>query len=145
MNPILPSQFLLKTLDHEEIQLEELLSPSKKNLLLFYHTNCLGCTGRAIPFAYDLLKKNPTTLNLIVIHADFGTTDNSKEEILEIFHTKEAPFPIYRDVDAKLYHTLHCEGTPHWILLSENGAVLNSIFGSQDNAQLRLHYMLEEG
>jgi peroxiredoxin len=144
MTTIQASSYTLNNLESKEVELSQLLLEDKINLLLFYNTNCLGCTGRAIPFGYDLWKKNPNKLNLIVVHVDFGIKEHKTEEILDIFHTKASPFPIYRDQAAALYNALDCEGTPHWIVLSDKGEVLNSIFGSQDNAQMRLHYMLEE-
>jgi peroxiredoxin len=144
MNSIEPKNVELLSLDDVNINLSDLLSSIKKNILLFYNTNCLGCTGRAIPFAYDLLQKNKSKMNIVVIHVDFGGTTHSKEEILSIFHSKISPIPIFKDIKASLYNKLNCEGTPHWILLSENGEVLNSVFGSQDNAQMRLEYMMGE-
>jgi peroxiredoxin len=144
MTTIQASSYTLNNLESKEVKLSQLLLEDKINLLLFYNTNCLGCTGRAIPFGYDLWKKNPNKLNLIVVHVDFGINEQTTEEILSIFHSRNSPFPIYRDKAAILYNALNCEGTPHWIVLSEKGEILNSIFGSQDNAQMRLHYMLEE-
>lgn len=125
------------------INLKDLLAVDKVNLLLFYNTDCLGCTGRAIPFAYELMKSHPDKLNLIVVHVDFGR-DIDKTAILDIFRSKQSPFPIYRDQKAQLYNALQCEGTPHWVVLNDDAEISHSIFGSQANAQLRLHYILEE-
>jgi peroxiredoxin len=136
---------VLFTLDkQQEIKIKELLVADKVNLLLFYNTDCLGCTGRAIPFAYKLMKSHPDKLKLIVIHVDFGR-DISNAAILDIFRSKQSPFPIYRDQKAQLYNAVQCEGTPHWLVLNDQGKITHSIFGSQENAQLRLHYLLEEG
>lgn len=144
MGAINTSDYKLNSLDKKENGLNQLLEGDKVNILLFYNTNCLGCTGRAIPFGYELMQKNLDQLNLIVVHVDFAAKETSSEEILDIFHTKTSPFPIYKDQAAALYNALNCEGTPHWIVLSDKGEVLNSIFGSQDNAQMRLQYILEE-
>lgn len=144
MCSILPTKIKLKTLENNDIFLEELLVKEKVNLLLFYNTDCLGCTGRAIPFAYKISESNKEKLNLIVIHVDFAFKKHDKDEILDIFYSKKSPFSIYKDENASLYKVLGCEGTPHWIVLSKEGEVKKSIFGSQQNAQNRLHYYLDE-
>ncbi len=142
-NTITPSNVVLSDLKQQTYLLSDLLKENKVNLLLFYHTDCLGCTGRAIPFGYELAQKN-TDINLVVIHADFKNRKRSIEEILDIFTAKEAPFPIFLDENAELYTTLHCEGTPHWIILNSEGEILHSIFGSQEGAQMKIHYSVDE-
>lgn len=116
--------------------------PNKPILLLFYNNACLGCTGRAIPLAYQF-KQDYKNIEIIGIHSNFTSNDVSKEDILSIFTIKELPFPIYIDKDHKMYDFLNSEGTPQWILLTSKGEVYRSIFGSQDNAQNRLYYALE--
>lgn len=132
----------LTSLDKDVMSLDDLLKKGKVNLMLFYNTYCLGCTGRAIPFAYELSQQFPD-LNLIVIHTHFGNQTFSKEEILDIFTTKTSPFEIYIDPDAEAYHHFTCEGTPHWIVLDQNLSIYRSIFGSQNQAQQRLWYAIE--
>ncbi|WP_038005906.1 redoxin domain-containing protein [Tenacibaculum sp. 47A_GOM-205m] len=116
--------------------------PNKPILLLFYNNACLGCTGRAIPLAYQF-KQDYKNIEIIGIHSNFTSNDVSKEDILSIFTIKELPFPIYIDKDHKMYDFFNSEGTPQWILLTSKGEVYRSIFGSQDNAQNRLYYALE--
>lgn len=132
----------LKTLDDIQVNFSSLLKRSKPNLLLFYNTLCLGCTGRALPFAYKLSQEF-SNMNLIVIHTNFGNTSYTKSEILEIFTSSISPFEIYIDPEAELYNFFNCEGTPHWILLDSNLKLFRSIFGSQVQAQQRLWYALE--
>jgi hypothetical protein len=132
----------LKTLEGEKLALSELLIIGKINVLLFYNTYCLGCTGRAIPFAYELSKDFPE-LNLIVIHTNFGNQTFSKTEILDIFRAKTSPFEIYIDPDAEAYKYYKCEGTPHWVVLNQKLEIFRSIFGSQNQSQNRLFYALE--
>lgn len=112
-------------------------------LLLFFNKSCIGCTGRAIPLAYKL-SKDFTNLNILIIHSDFGTDKTTLEDINALFRTGEAPFQIYNDSEAKLYQHFKCEGVPHWIILNKEANISRSIFGSQEAAQNRLYYALEE-
>jgi peroxiredoxin len=132
----------LTTLEASSVSLKELFKKGKVNLLLFYNTYCLGCTGRAIPFAYELTQKFPE-LNLIVIHTNFGNQTFSKAEILDIFRTKTSPFAIYIDPHQAAYKHFECEGTPHWVVLDQELKIFRSIFGSQNQSQNRLFYALE--
>lgn len=132
----------VKALDGEVLSLNKVLG-GKCALLIFYNNACLGCTGRAIPLAYEL-KKEFGDVSVIGIHVDFGPTETTAEEIHAIFTIEELPFSIYKDIDQSLYSFFACEGTPHWILLNEKGEVMNSIFGSQEGARTRLTYALEE-
>lgn len=135
-------QIQLNSLDGDTLSVTDLLKEGKVNLILFYNTYCLGCTGRAIPFAYELAKEF-SDLNLIVIHTNFGNQSFSKIEILDIFTTKTLPFEIYIDPKAEVYNYFNCEGTPHWIILDQHLKSFRSIFGSQDQAQQRLWYAIE--
>lgn len=111
-------------------------------LLLFYNNACLGCTGRAIPLAYKF-KQTYKDIEVIGIHSNFSSNNVTKDDILSIFTIKELPFPIYIDNNHKMCDFFNSEGTPQWILLTPDGEVYRSIFGSQDNAQNRLYYALE--
>lgn len=115
----------------------------QSKLLLFFNKNCLGCTGRAIPFAYELMKQY-TNLHIHVIHSDFGKSETNFDELNALFSSGQAPFPIFHDKGASLYHHFQCQGVPHWILLDNQANVYRSIFGSQNGAQNRLSYALDE-
>lgn len=132
----------LKTLEGEPLFLESLLIKEKTNLILFYNTYCIGCTGRAIPFAYKLTKSFPE-LNVILIHTNFGNQSFTKSQILDIFTSKSSPFDIYIDAEANVYNNFKCEGTPHWVVLDREFQTFRSIFGSQIQSQNRLFYALE--
>jgi len=133
----------IKVTDFENNEVDLLEKyPNKPILLLFYNNACLGCTGRAIPLAYQF-KQDYKNIEVIGIHSNFTSNDVSKKDILSIFTIKELPFPIYIDKDHKMYDFFNSEGTPQWILLTSKGEVYRSIFGSQDNAQNRLYYALE--
>lgn len=111
-------------------------------LLIIYNNDCLGCTGRAIPLAYEFKQKYPS-LQLIGIHANFKNREATKASIKSVFTSGEIPFPIYIDEHHKVFDQFNAEGTPQWILISEKGELFRSIFGSQDNAQNRLFYAIE--
>jgi len=133
----------LSTLKNKTTQLKDLLMKDKINLLVFYHTNCLGCTGRALPFGYELSKEHKN-LNFIVIHVNFASRKMSNEEVLSVFTDQTAPFEIWLDEGAQLYEALDCEGTPHWIFMDDQGEVKHSIFGSQEGAKMKIHFAIDE-
>ena len=111
-------------------------------LLIIYNNDCLGCTGRAIPLAYEFQQTFPD-IQVIGIHADFVGREASKASIKSIFTSGEIPFPIYIDTNHKVYDQFNAEGTPQWLLISEDGELFRSIFGSQANAKNRLFYAVE--
>jgi hypothetical protein len=133
----------LISLSGEKNRLSDLLVHDKANLLLFYNTNCLGCTGRAIPYAYELSKKHDD-LNVVIIHVCFGGRFETNAEINAVFSSGSAPFPIYRDDSGELYRSFQCEGTPHWIFCDHLAQVKHSVFGSQQGAKLKIEYALLE-
>ncbi|WP_436415982.1 TlpA family protein disulfide reductase [Petrimonas sp.] len=135
-------EITVKTLDGNTVNLMEIYAGNPL-LILFFNIQCLGCVGRAIPLAYDYLQEFKN-LNVVGIHTTFGKEVVTKDDIINIFTQKELPFPIYFDIEKLNYEKFECEGTPHWILTDKEGSVIRSIFGSQENAQTRLIYALEE-
>lgn len=115
----------------------------KPLVLLFYNNSCIGCTGRAIPLAYEF-QQNYESIQVIGIHSNFGNNNTTEADIKSIFTIDELPFPIYIDKNHKVYDDFNCEGTPQWVLISRQGKLFRSIFGSQLGAQNRLSYALEE-
>jgi len=114
----------------------------KPLVLIFYNNSCLGCTGRAIPLAYDFQQEN-ASIQVIGIHSNFGKNRTTKEDIKSIFTSGEVPFPIYIDDNHQVFDQFESEGTPQWILITPEGELFRSIFGSQDGAQNRLYYAIE--
>lgn len=135
-------KFPLTTFDGDQFDPLETYT-GKPVLIIFYHTSCLGCTGRALPLAYELSKQNPN-VQLIVVHVEFKSMPCSKDEVLAIFTDQKPPFPIYFDNDAKNYVNFGAEGTPHWLLFNKTGNLTHSVFGSQEGAHNRLLYALAE-
>ncbi len=115
----------------------------KALVLIIYNNGCLGCTGRAIPLAYDFQQQHPS-IQVIGIHSNFGGTKITKEAIKSIFTSGEVPFPIYMDENHQVFDQFESAGTPQWILITPKGELFRSIFGSQDSAQNRLFYAIEE-
>lgn len=130
-------------LNDEVITLSALIQKKRLNLVLFYNTNCLGCTGRAIPLAYKL-QQAYSFINLIVIHSNFRPTPFSSEEVLSVFTEQKSPFNIYREDKHELYDYFNCEGTPHWVMIDGHGEIQHSFFGSQEGAQMKLEYAIQE-
>lgn len=114
----------------------------KPILIIIYNNQCLGCTGRAIPLAYEY-QQEYNTLQVIGIHTNFNKNQITEEDIKSIFTKDEIPFPIYIDNEHKVYDQFNSEGTPQWLLITSEGTLYRSIFGSQTGAQNRLMYGLE--
>ncbi len=112
-------------------------------LIIIYNNQCLGCTGRAIPLAYDYQQKFDG-LQVVGIHTDFGENKTTEKDIKSIFTIDKLPFPIYLDEKHQVYDQFNSEGTPQWLLITKKGDLYRSIFGSQDGSQNRLLYALEE-
>lgn len=126
--------------DHEVNLLEKY--KGKPLLIIIYNNQCLGCTGRAIPLAYEYQQEYPN-LQVVGIHSIFNRKPVTEEDIKSIFTTKELPFPIYLDQEHKVYDQFESEGTPQWLLVTSEGYLYRSIFGSQLGAQNRLMYALD--
>ena len=130
------------TLEGEQVNLIDLYQ-GKDLLVLFYNNQCLGCTGRAIPLAYDYQARYPD-LTVVAVHVNFSKSPVTRQDIHSIFTMPELPFPIYLDQRQESYRLYQSEGTPHWFLINKEGALVQSIFGSQAGAQNRLLYAFEE-
>jgi peroxiredoxin len=115
----------------------------KPILAIIYNNQCLGCTGRAIPLAYQLQKEN-VGVQVVGIHSNFTNTKVTENDIKSIFTIDELPFPIFLDEGHLVYDQFDSEGTPQWLLITKDGIVSRSIFGSQEGAQNRLFYALEQ-
>ncbi len=114
----------------------------KSLLLLIYNNQCLGCTGRAIPLAYEF-QQEFKGIEVVGVHTHFTDRKITEADVKSIFTTGELPFSIYLDKGRTVYDAFNSEGTPQWVLLTKDRKVFRSIFGSQTNAHNRLLYALE--
>jgi len=118
----------------------------KPLLILFFSLGCPGCLGRAIPYANRVVYENGEKINVLGIHTNFEGIDFPKERFENAKEEFYFRFPFFKD---KNYDTTFLNygagGTPHWILVRENGMVEYSIFGSDpNNALLRLDLKINE-
>lgn len=112
-------------------------------LIIIYNNQCLGCTGRAIPLAYQF-QKEYKDIQVLGIHTNFNKNVVTESDIRSIFTIEELPFPIYLDDNRNVYNQFQSSGTPQWVIISKEGILSRSIFGSQEGAQNRIQYTLEE-
>lgn len=137
----LVQSIMVQDFDYNNLDLIEKYK-GKPLLLIVYNNQCLGCTGRAIPLAYRF-QQEYDNLQVIGIHSSFNKKQITENDIKSIFIVDEIPFPIYLDNEHKIYDQFNAEGTPQWILISRQGLLYRSVFGSQSGAQNRLMYALD--
>ena len=118
----------------------------KPLVLLFFSLGCPGCLGRAIPYGNRLVYEKGDKLNVLGIHTNFEGIDFDRDKFAKAKEKYHIRFPFYKDEN---YDTTFLDygagGTPHWILLDQEGLVQYSIFGSDpNNALLRLDYKIAE-
>ncbi|AKP53303.1 TlpA family protein disulfide reductase [Cyclobacterium amurskyense] len=115
----------------------------KPLLAIIYNNQCLGCTGRAIPLAYELQKENEE-IQVVGIHTSFNSSQASESDIKSIFTVDALPFPIFLDNGRAVYDQFESSGTPQWVLITKEGKLSRTIFGSQEGAQNRLYYAIDQ-
>jgi len=112
-------------------------------LLLFYNLGCTGCVGRGLPLAQRIQDLYPD-LRVILIHSDFGQYAYPEKDILAEAQRQQLQLEQYRDQGHMTYDAYGAEGTPHWVLIDPQGRLYRSFFGSMQQAQLRMDYVLRE-
>lgn len=118
----------------------------KPTLILIFSLGCPGCLGRAIPFANRMVFENVENLNVIGIHSNFDGVDFTLEKFQKAKDDFFMRFDFFKD---KNFDTTFLDygagGTPHWLLIDENGNLVYSIFGSDpNNGLLRLDLKIKE-
>ena len=112
-------------------------------LLMFFNIGCAGCTGRALPFARDILQDFPdlTLLGVhITPHPNAAFTPEQVRAVAEYYHL---PYPLYFDETNASLRDFPIGGTPHWVLLRK-GRVRHSIYGSMPGSLQCLDLALQE-
>lgn len=133
---------LVQNFKNEQINLIKQYK-GKPLLAIIYNNQCLACTGRAIPLAYELQKEHKE-IQVVGIHTSFNGLPVSKSDVKSIFTLNELPFPIFLDLGGTVYDQFNSLGTPQWVLVTKDGLLARTIFGSQDAAKNRLSYALQE-
>lgn len=118
----------------------------KPTLILIFSLGCPGCLGRAIPYANRMVYEYGNELNVIGIHSNFEGVDFNTEQFQKAKEDFYIRFDFFKD---KNFNTTFLDygagGTPHWILVNEDGLLVYSIFGSDpNNALLRLDLKIKE-
>ncbi|MGB1039353.1 MAG: peroxiredoxin family protein [Flavobacteriales bacterium] len=115
-------------------------------IIVFFSLNCPGCLGRAIPFANRIVFENEEYINVIGIHTHFEGPETTTKRLLDAKEEFFIRFPYYKDTGfAATFHSFKAGGTPHWIVVDEQGIIKESVFGSDPNrALLKLDYLIEE-
>jgi len=122
---------------------------TRPGLVMFFNLECPGCVSRALPFLKRLHAEFGERAHLLAVHTSRGHRLVPREEVeptLVRFARDFArlPFPVALDLSGDLARAWETEGTPHWLAFAPGGELLRSVYGSQENAQTRLGYLLEE-
>ena len=121
----------------------------KSGLVMFFNLECAACVSRGVPFLKRLARDHGDELVILTVHTSLGHKPYTRNEVVPtLIHFAETfadiPFPIALDLEGKLAEKWGVEGTPHWFVFDRARNLVRSIYGSQENAQTRLEYLLGE-
>lgn len=126
----------------------------RAGLVMTFNLECPACVSRGIPFLKRLHSEFGNSefgeqVHLLAVHTSFGHRQLPREEVeptLQKFARDYAklPFAVALDLSGDFARHWHTEGTPHWLAFAPRGELLRSVYGSQENAQTRLEYLLSE-
>ncbi|ANE44287.1 peroxiredoxin family protein [Deinococcus puniceus] len=122
---------------------------TRPGLVMTFNLECPGCVSRGIPFLKRLHAEFGKRAEILALHTSLGHRLLERPDVeptLIKFAQQFArlPFPVALDVSGDLARAWQTEGTPHTLAFAAGGELLRSVYGSQDNAQTRLWYLLEE-
>ena len=121
----------------------------RPGLVMFFNLECPSCVSRGIPFLKRLYSEFGQRAYILAVHTSRGHRLLPREDVepqLLKFVQQYArlPFPVALDLSGDLARAWATEGTPHTLAFAAGGELLRSVYGSQDNAQTRLEYLLSE-
>ncbi|WP_309569756.1 TlpA disulfide reductase family protein [Deinococcus sp.] len=122
---------------------------TRPGLVMTFNLECPGCVSRGLPFLKRLHAEFGDQVTLLAVHTSHGHRLLSREEVVPTLKKfaqdyAKLPFPVALDLSGDLARAWHTEGTPHWLAFAPGGELIRSVYGSQENAQTRLQYLLEE-
>ncbi len=120
----------------------------RPGLALAFHLECAGCVGRAVPWLKRAAPAVGERAVLLAVHTAYAHRPLEREQVApRLAHYAQSfaalPFPVALDLDGAWATAMGAEGTPHWFVWDEHGALVRSIYGSQENALTRLGYVLQ--
>lgn len=121
----------------------------RPGLIMTFNLECPGCVSRGIPFMKRLHAEFGESVYLLAVHTSLGHKFFQRDEVeptlVNFAHGfAKLPFPVALDLDGSFARHWETEGTPHWLAFAPGGELIRSVYGSQENAQTRLQYLLEE-
>ncbi|PTA67251.1 TlpA family protein disulfide reductase [Deinococcus arcticus] len=122
---------------------------AQPGLVMTFNLECPGCVSRGIPFLKRLHAEFGDHVQLLALHTSFGHRLLPREQVEPTLlkFTRDfakLPFPVALDLSGDIARSWQTEGTPHWLAFAPGGELLRSVYGSQQGAQTRLQYLLEE-
>lgn len=121
----------------------------KPGLVMLFNLECPGCISRGVPLVKRLAAAYGERLQVVMVHTAYGHRRYERDEVVPTLRHFAERFarlevPVALDLDGALAEAWGAEGTPHWLVYDADGTLARSIYGSQENAQTRLEYLLEE-
>jgi hypothetical protein len=115
---------------------------------MLFNLECAACIARGVPFLKRLAAEHVGALRLVMVHTSYGHRRLAREQVAPTLEHFAASFarlelPIALDLDGSLAEAWGAAGTPHWFAFDVQGRRVRSIYGSQENAQTRLEYLLD--
>jgi len=122
---------------------------SKPGIVMAFNLECAGCIARGIPFLKRLAAEHGDALQIALLHTAYGHRQLPRDQVepqLVRFAESFArlDFPVALDIDGARAQRWGADGTPHWFVFDRDGALVRSVYGSQDNARTRLEYLAQE-
>lgn len=115
-------------------------------LILLFSLGCPGCLGRAIPYANRIVVEQGEKIAVMGIHTNIEGVDFALDKFSRAKEEYYIRFPFFKDNNYNTtFWAYGAGGTPHWLLVDEQGIIAYSIFGSDpNNALLRLDLKIQE-